>query len=259
MFLNLFYPVEFSQAKKPTLEGGVWTGRLNLSSLSLFSFAELKKALQTQAKGTDEEFWFSFQKNHKFCPTYPRLAIFFWQSNTLRESHQTSRSTLRAETSSLFQYDPPENQIWHTNDIFSHRRRKRLSLSDGPLFRSELSDRRHNTGFGLGFGDKSIVSLHFPRKVRAGQQGLLSINFDFRNVTFQPTVFPFVWQSTNENLWEIVASSPFLPPRVFAAARAFSRCSLRSPKWESLLAGYYCGRTLTRPRLFKLWIALSTG
>ena len=49
-------------------------------------------------------------------------------------------------------------------------------------FLGEFSDRRHNTGL----GDKSIVFLHLPRKFRAGQLGLLSINFDFRNVIFQP-------------------------------------------------------------------------
>ena len=72
--------------------------------------------------------------------------------------------------------------------VISHRRRKRLSSSAGLLFRSEFSDRRHNTGF----GNKSIVFLHFQRKFREGQLRLLSINFDFRNVIFQPMVFPFV-------------------------------------------------------------------
>ena len=56
------------------------------------------------------------------------------------------------------------------------------------LFRSEFSDRRHNTGF----GDKSIVFLHFPLKFRVGQLSLLSINFDFWNVIFKPMVIPFV-------------------------------------------------------------------
>ena len=55
------------------------------------------------------------------------------------------------------------------------------------LFRSEFSDRRHNTGF----GDKSIMFLHFPLKFRVGQLSLLT-NFDFRNVIFQPMVIPFV-------------------------------------------------------------------
>ena len=44
---EFFYPVEFNGAKKPTLEGSAWSGRLNLSSLSLFSFSELNKALDT--------------------------------------------------------------------------------------------------------------------------------------------------------------------------------------------------------------------
>ena len=44
---EFFYPVEFNRAKKPTLEGSAWTGFLNLSSLSLISFSELNKALDT--------------------------------------------------------------------------------------------------------------------------------------------------------------------------------------------------------------------
>ena len=44
---EFFYPVEFNRAKKPTLEDSAWTGCLNLSSLSLISFSELNKALDT--------------------------------------------------------------------------------------------------------------------------------------------------------------------------------------------------------------------
>ena len=44
---EFFYPEEFNRAKKPTLESSAWTGRLNLSSLSLISFSELNKALDT--------------------------------------------------------------------------------------------------------------------------------------------------------------------------------------------------------------------
>ena len=60
---------------------------------------------------TDEGFSFSFHKNYKLSPTYPRLAIF-----SLRELHQTSPSALRGERSSRYQSDPPENQIWHTDE-----------------------------------------------------------------------------------------------------------------------------------------------
>ena len=97
-----------------------------------------------------------------------------WAGKNVDQSQQTSRSgkcTLDRLT------------------VFSHRRRKRLSSTADHLFRSEFSDCRQNRSF----GDKSIVFLHFPRKLRAGQLGLLSISFDFRNVIFQPVVFPFVW------------------------------------------------------------------
>ena len=109
----------------------------------------------------------------------------------LRELHQTSPFALRAETS------PRSSMIpWKPN--LTHRRQ--LSLTEGksdflPLpviffgVSSAITDKTQNTGF----GDKSIVSLQFPRKFRVGQLGLLSINFDFRNVIFQPMVFPFVW------------------------------------------------------------------
>ena len=82
--------------------------------------------------------------------------------------------------------------------VNSHRRRKRFSSSAGLLFRSEFSDRRHNTGF----GDKSIVFLRLPRKFRAGQLSLLSINFDIRNVIFQPMVSPFVWAKQQLKIYE---------------------------------------------------------
>ena len=33
-----------------------------------------------------------------------------------------------------------------------------------------------------------VVSLHFPQKFRTGPLGLLSINFNFRNIIFQPGI-----------------------------------------------------------------------
>ena len=68
------------------------------------------------------------------------------------------------------------------------------------------------------FGEKSIVFLHFPRKFRAGRLGLLSINFNFRNVIFQPMVFPFVWAKYKWKFvrgWLQALLSP--APRGFAA------------------------------------------
>ena len=77
---------------------------------------------------TDEGFSFSFHKNYKLGPTYPRHAIF-----SLRELQQTSPSALSTETSSRYQSDPPDEP--------------------------NLTHRRSGC-----------------------QLGLLSINFDFRNV-----------------------------------------------------------------------------
>ena len=63
------------------------------------------------------------------------------------------------------------------------------------------------------------------------QLSLLSINFDFRNVIFQPIVFPFVWVKYKWNFMRDRCKLSF--PRPLAAsplARAFSRDSLHSPK-----------------------------
>ena len=107
--------------------------------------------------------------------------------------------------------------------VISHRRRKFfLPLPVDLLFRREFTDRRHNKN-NTGFGDKSMVFLHFPRKFKAGQLSLVSMNFDFQNVIFQPMVFPFVWTKYKRNLWEMVASSPFLGPSRLPRSLARSR------------------------------------
>ena len=107
---------------------------------------------------TDEGFSFSFHKNYKLGPTYPRHAIF-----SLRELHQTSPSALRAETSSRYQSDPPENQIWHTDEAGASLACYQLTFISGTSF-------------------------------------------------FSQWYFPSSGRSTNESLWEITASSPFLGP-----------------------------------------------
>ena len=62
---------------------------------------------------TKQDAWHKrIRLNYKLSLTYPRLAIF-----SLRELHQTSPSTLRAETSFRYQYDPPENQTCHTDEL----------------------------------------------------------------------------------------------------------------------------------------------
>ena len=81
---------------------------------------------------TDEGFSLSFHKNYKLDPTYPRHAIF-----SLRELHQTSPSALRAETSSRYQSDPPENQIWHTDEAGASLACYQSTLISGTSFFSQ--------------------------------------------------------------------------------------------------------------------------
>ena len=50
----------------------------------------------TQTNTTDEGFWFSFHKNYKLGPTYPRLTIFYWQSNTFTSTANTMVLAIRA-------------------------------------------------------------------------------------------------------------------------------------------------------------------
>ena len=63
------------------------------------------------------------------------------------------------------------------------------------------------------------------------QLSLLSINFDFRNVIFEPMVFPFVWAKYKWNFMRDRCKLSF-PLPLFASplARAFSRDSFHSPK-----------------------------
>ena len=215
---------------KAALEVGAWRGRLNLSSLSLFSFSELNKAIDTNEYN-------SWRVLISLIPqelqTRSDLSTARSQKDNnftrkaLRELHQTSPFALRAETSPRSSMIPLKTKFNTQTTVISHRSRKRFSSSAGHLFRSEFSDYRQNTGF----RDKSIVSLHFPRKFRAGQLGLLSINFDFRNVIFQPMVFLFVW---GKYKWKFMSGRYKLsfpqPLAVSPLARPFSRSSLRSPK-----------------------------
>ena len=135
-----------------------------------------------------------------------------------------------------FSRSVPIRSQWEPN--LTHR--EQLSLTEGErvflplpvdlLFRREFSDRQHNKS-NTGFGDKSMLFLHFPRKFRAGQLSLLSINFNFRNVVFQPMIFPFVWAKYKWKFMRDRCKLSFRRP--FAAsplARAFSRGSFRSPK-----------------------------
>ena len=75
----------------------------------------------------------------QLCENYIKRARLFWE---LKQVLGSSMIPLRTK------FDTQTT-------VNSHRRRKRFSSSAGLLFRSEFSDRRHNTGF----GDKSRENL----------------------------------------------------------------------------------------------------
>ena len=62
------------------------------------------------------------------------------------------------------------------------------------------------------------------------QLGLLSINFDFRNIIFQPIVFPSVWAKYKWNFMRDRCKLSFPLPLAAPLARAFLRDSFHSPK-----------------------------
>ena len=87
--------MEFNRAKKPTLEGSDWTGRLNLSSLLLFSFSELNKALDT-----NEYNWW-------------RVFIFLPQELQARSDLSSARNILFARTKS----NEPPRLLWGLKNV----------------------------------------------------------------------------------------------------------------------------------------------
>ena len=170
--------MELNRAKKPTLEGSAWTGRLNLSSLSLFSFSELNKALDT-----NEYNWW-------------RVFIFLPQELQTRSDLSSARNILFARIT--------------TNEPVCIEGWNKFSVPIWSPWEPNLTHRRSGC-----------------------QLGLLSINFVFRNVIFQPMVFPFVWAKYKWNFMRDRCKLSFpLPPAASPLARKFSRDSLRS------LAGY---------------------
>ena len=184
---------------------------LNLSSLSPFLFPELNKALDT----CEYNWWrvlIFLPQELKLGTTYPWLAICCWQSNTftctaLRKLHQMSPSALRAETSSGFQSDPRRPNLTH---------RWQLSLTEGE---SDFLPVGH-----LFLVSSAIADLTWVLAIRAScfyiscehlgeaSQACYQSSFISRMSLFSQWYFPLSGQSTKENLWENVASSPFLCP-----------------------------------------------
>ena len=122
---------------KAALEPGSWI------SLHFHS-----SRFQNQARRltlTNEGLWFSFHKKHKLGPILSSarnilLAIQHFHTYSFAtitsNDTDTSPSVLRAETSSRFEYNPPENRIWHTDDRFLSQKEKAIFF----LCRSSFSE-----------------------------------------------------------------------------------------------------------------------
>ena len=115
----------------------------------------------------------------------------------LRYSHTLSQSKLL------------ENHTQTT--VISHRKRKRFFSSAGLLSRSEFGDRWHNTGF----CDKSIVFQERPARPVMNHLWFPKRSFLANSIYLR---LGEVQIATNENLWDIIASSPFHGQQVRAAS-----------------------------------------
>ena len=131
------------------------------------------------------------------------LTVFPWKgvggglTVDLRYSHTLSQSKLL------------ENHTQTT--VISHGKRKRFFSSAGLLSRSEFGDRWHNTGF----CDKSIVFQGRPARPVMNQLWFPKRPFLANSIYL---LLGEVQIATNENLWEIFASSPFLGQQVRVAS-----------------------------------------
>ena len=216
-----FCPVEFNWAKgrwKTALESGAW---LSLHFLILLVFR------------TEQGAWL---KRNQY--NWSRVLIFLSQELQTRPHLSSARNILSLHHTSAwlkqvlgFNMIPLRTKFDTETTVMSQRIKERewerFSSPAGLLLRSEFtefSDRQHNTGV----GDKNIMFLHLPRKFRAGNLGLLSINFDFRNVIIQPMVVSSVWAKYK---WKFMRDRFKLffprPLTTSSLARTFSRTKLK--------------------------------
>ena len=139
----------------------------------------------------------------------------------LRESHQTIPSALRAETSSRVQFDPTENQNWHTNDSYLSQKEKAIFFLCRSSFRSEFSIARITRVLAIRALCIYISHETLGQASEACYQSTLISGMSL----FSQWHFPLSGRSTNENLWEIVANSPFLGPSRLCHSLVHSRAA----------------------------------
>ena len=146
-------------------ETDVGRQHLNLSSLSLFSFSELNKALDT--------WWRVLISLHKTARNSVRpILVSQYSIGNPSLPHVQFRKNhikwarllwgLKNKFSVPIWYS--ENQIWHTDNSYLSQKEKAIFFLCWSSFRSEFSNHRQNTGF----GDKSIVFLRFRENLGLG-------------------------------------------------------------------------------------------
>ena len=161
------------------------------------------------------------------------------------EETDVGRQRLNHSSLSLSWFSEP-NKALDTNEY--NRWRVFIFLPQELQTQSDLSSARNilfarialNKPVHFGGWNKFLVPIWSPwepnlthRQSRC-QLDLLSVNFDFRKVIFQPLVFPFVWAKCKWNFMRESCKLSFpLPLAALPLAHAFSRDSLHSPKSQA--------------------------
>ena len=193
--------MECNRAKKPTLKGSTWTGRLNLSSLFRPKQGAWHKRIQLM-KGFD--FLSTRTTNSVRLIVGSQNSIleiehFHTYSFQMRESHQSSPYALRAETSFRFQSDRQSSPTEGESDI-----RPLPVFFFGVV--SAIAD--ITRVFAIRASCFYISRENWGDASQACSRSILISGTTF----FSQWYFPSSGRSTNENLWERVAGSPFFGP-----------------------------------------------
>ena len=117
-------------------EGNAWSGRLNLSSLSLFSFSELNKAIDTNEYNSWRVLIFH---NSTRTTNSVRLILgsqYSISANPILSHVQLCENHIKQARllwglkqvlgSNVIPLRTPENQIWHTDDICLSQKNKAI-------------------------------------------------------------------------------------------------------------------------------------
>ena len=118
---------------------------------------------------------------------YPQLAIFYWQSNTF------TRTVC------------DDHIKWHWNEPDCIEGWNKFSVRIWSPWEPNLTHRRQ---LSLTEGESNFLPL--PVFFFGVSSAIAKVPYD--TLFFTQWNFPSSGRSTNENLWEIVASSPFLSP-----------------------------------------------